>query len=397
MIIESAWSAGIMKGAGMTRKFFTEEHDIFRDAFRRYLKKEVEPYIDEWEEKRDVPRSAWKGLGEQGFLCPWVDEAFGGSGAGFEYAVIINEELTRVGANGFQVGLHSDIIVPYIDSFGSDEQKRRWLPGCCTGDLLTAIAMTEPGAGSDLQGIRTKAVREGDDFILNGQKTFISNGSCCDLVIVVVRTDPEAQPPHKGISLIVVEDGTPGFIKARRLEKMGLHSADTSELFFEDCRVPASNLLGRENMGFAYLMQKLQRERLIVSIQAQTAAEVMLEKTVEYCRTREAFGRPIGSFQHNTFKLAEMATEVELGRTFINALVSNHLEGRDITRKVSMAKWWIAEMANRVAYHGVQLHGGYGYMEEYPICRWYRDIRASSIYAGTSEVMKQVIGKSMGF
>ena len=381
----------------MSRNIYSEEHEIFRDAFRKYVRNEVAPYLEEWEEKGEVPREAWQGLGEQGFLCPWLEEQYGGSGVGFEYSVIIIEELSRIRADGFQVALHSDIIAPYINSFGSQAQKKRWLPGCATGDVLLAVAMTEPGAGSDLQAMRTKAVRDGDSYVISGQKTFISNGVSCDLVIVACKTDPEAVPAHKGFSLLLVEDGSPGFTKGKKLKKMGLYCADTAELYFEDCRVPKENLLGEENQGFFHLMQKLQQERLVCAIQAQVAAETMLDLTIKYCKEREAFGKPIGRFQHNAFKIVEMATEMELGRTFINDLIADHMEGESITRKVSMAKWWVAEMANRVAYDCVQLHGGYGYMEEYPICRWYRDIRASSIYAGTTEIMKTIIAKGLGF
>ena len=380
----------------MSRNIYSEEHEIFRDAFRKYVRNEVAPHIEEWEEKGEVPREAWQGLGKQGFLCPWIEEQYGGSDVGFEYSVIIIEELSRIRGDGFQVALHSDIIAPYINSFGSESQKKRWLPGCAAGDVLLAVAMTEPGAGSDLQAMRTKAVRDGDSYVISGQKTFISNGVSCDLVIVACKTDPEAAPAHKGMSLILVEDGSPGFTKGKKLKKMGLYCSDTAELYFEDCRVPKENLLGEENKGFFYLMQKLQQERLVCAIQAQVAAETMLDMTIEYCKEREAFGKPIGRFQHNTFKIVEMATEVELGRTFIDDLAADHIEGKDITRKVSMAKWWVSEMANRVAYDCVQLHGGYGYMEEYPICRWYRDIRASSIYAGSTEIMKTIIAKGLG-
>jgi len=380
----------------MGRNVYTEEHDIFKSTFRKYLEKEVVPYLEEWEEEGGVPRSAWKKMGEQGFLCPWLEEKYGGSEADFQYSIIINQELSRIGANEFSVGLHSDVVAPYIHTYGSEEQKEKWLPQCTTGDILLAIAMTEPGAGSDLQSIRTKAIKDGDSYVVNGQKTFITNGFCCDLAIVVCITDPDVKPAHKGISLLAVEAGTPGFNKGRKLKKMGLRFQDTSELFFEDCRVPRENLIGEEGKGFIYLMEKLQQERLVVVSRAQAAAEVMLEQTIAYCKEREAFGQPISSFQHNSFKIVEMATEIELGRTFFNDLLADHLEGKDIVKKVSMAKWWIAEMANRVAYDCVQLHGGYGYMEEYPICKWYRDIRASTIYAGTTEIMKTVIAKRMG-
>ncbi|MBW1817201.1 MAG: acyl-CoA dehydrogenase family protein, partial [Deltaproteobacteria bacterium] len=376
----------------MSRDIYGEEHQIFRETFRKYVRNEIVPHLEEWEEKREIPRSAWKQFAEQGFLCPWLEEKYGGSEVGFEYSAIMIEELTRARADGLQVPLHSDIIAPYIHSFGSEEQKKRWLPGSATGDILLAVAMTEPGTGSDLQAIRTKADRDGDAYVLNGQKTFISNGICCDLVIVVCKTDTKAVPAHKGISLIAVEAGTPGFVKGQKLKKMGMNSADTAELYFEDCRVPKDNLIGEEGQGFSYLMYKLQQERLVVVLQCQAAAEAMLDLTVRYCKEREAFGQPIGQFQHNTFKLVEMATEIELGRTFVDDLLADHIEGKEIIKKVSMAKWWLAEMANRVAAHCVQLHGGYGYMEEYAICKWYQDIRASTIYAGTTEIMKTIIG-----
>ncbi len=380
----------------MARDMYSEEHEIFRSTFRRYLEGEVVPHLEEWEEKREVPRSAWKRMGENGFLCPWLEEKYGGSEADFRYSVIMAEEMSHVRAMAFSTSLHSDIVVPYIHEYGTEEQKEKWLPGCTTGDIVTAIAMTEPGAGSDLQAIRTRAVNHGESYVLNGQKTFISNGHCCDLVIVVCKTDPDAKPAHRGISLVAVEAGTPGFVKGKKLKKMGLDFQDTAELIFEDCVVPRENLIGQEGRGFVYLMAQLQQERLMVAIRVQSAAETMLEETIKYCKEREAFGRPISQFQHNTFKIVEMATEVELGRTFLNDLIADHIEGKDIVKKVSMAKWWIAEMANRLAYTCVQLHGGYGFMEEYPICKWYRDIRASTIYAGTTEIMKTVIAKMMG-
>jgi len=380
----------------MSRNIYSEEHEIFRETFRKFVQNEVAPNIEEWEEKGQVPRSAWKKMGEQGFLCPWLEEKYGGSGVGFEYSVIILEELSRVRADGFQLMLHTNVVAPYIDTYGSEEQKERWLPGCATGDIILAVGMTEPDAGSDLQAIRTKAVKDGDSYVINGQKTFISNGISCDLVVLVCKTDTEVKPAHKGISLMAVEDGTPGFIKGRKLEKMGFKMSDTAELLFEDCRVPRENLLGEEGRGFVYLMEKLQEERLCVVIQSQVAAETMLEMTIAYCKERQAFGQPIGSFQHNSFKIVKMATEIELGRTFVDDLTADHLEGKDIVKKVSMAKWWTGEMANRVAYDCVQLHGGYGYMEEYPICQWYRDVRGAPIWAGTTEVMKGIIGKMMG-
>ncbi len=378
----------------MERKLFKEEHVIFRDSLTKFLDKEISPQFEQWEKDGIVSRDAWKKMGENGFLCPWLEEKYGGPGADFLYSVVICEELFYRGITGLVAPLHSDIIVPYIHSFGSEEQKLKWLPGCASGETLTAVAMTEPNTGSDLAAIRTTAIRDGDHYILNGQKTFISIGILSDLVIVVAKTDTKAG--HKGVSLVCVEAGTPGFSRGRNLEKMGWHSQDTAELVFEDCRIPVSNLLGEEGKGFYYLMQKLQQERLVASMMAQSMAEAMLDMTVKYCKERMIFGSSVSSFQHNTFKIVEMATEIELGRTFMDSLIVDHMAGKDITKKVSMAKAWIPELANRVAYHCVQLHGGYGYMEEYPICRFARDARVIAIFAGTTEVMKVIIGRMMG-
>jgi len=378
----------------LLEKIYTEEHRIYRDSLRKYLEKNVVPNVEEWENNGIVPKQAWLDLGAQGFLCSWLPEEYGGSGVGFEYCVMMIQEMTRTNQLGFVAPLHSDVVVPYIYSYGTEEQKQKWLPGCATGDIITAVAMTEPETGSDLAAIRTTAVKDGDDYIINGQKTFISNGILCDLVIVAVKTGA-ADDPHAGLSLVVVEDGTPGFIKGRNLDKIGMHSQDTAEMFFEDCRVPQANLLGEEGGGFKYLMEKLQQERMVSAWGSQTMAELALEYTVDYTKTRTAFGRPISRFQHNAFKLAEMATEVELGRTFLEVLTLDHIEGKNIVKKVSMAKYWIAEMANRIAQQGVQLHGGYGYMEEYPIARLFRDVRVQTIFAGTSEVMKLIISRMM--
>jgi len=378
----------------MSRAIFQEEHVIFQDAFRKFLSKEVQPFIEQWEEDHIVPKEAWKKMGAAGFLCPWIDERYGGVGADFIYDVIINEELNSIGAFGLHAVLHNDIIVPYINDYGNEDQKQRWLPGCVSGDVITALAMTEPDAGSDLAAIKTTAVRKGGHYIINGQKTFISNGINGNLVIVVAKT--QANLGYKGMSLICVEEGSVGFQRGRKLDKMGWHSQDTAELVFEDCRVPESCLLGDENKGFYYLMASLQRERLVTAITAQRVAEAMLDMTVKYCKERFIFGKPVCAFQHNTFKIVEMATEIELGRTFIESLIMDYVNGKDITKKVSMAKYWICEMANRVAYHCVQLHGGYGYMEEYPICRFARDIRVFPIFAGSTEVMKVILGRMMG-
>ncbi len=380
----------------LLEKHYTQEHQIFRESIRRYFEREVTPRVEEWERAGIVPKSVWKDFGSQGFLCPWLPEAYGGVGADLLYSLISMEEGAKTRFSGFLFFLHSDIIVPYLESFGSEGQKRRWLPGCASGDIITAIAMTEPGTGSDLAAIRTTAVRDGDHYVINGQKTFISNGINCGLVIVVAKTDPAAKPAHAGFSLIVVEDGTLGFEKGRNLEKIGFHSQDTAEMAFTDCRVPAENLLGQEGRGFYCLMKKLQQERLVAAIGAQVMAEEALRLTIDFAKTREAFGKPIGRFQYLAFELAKLATDVELGRTFMESLILDHMEGREIVQKVSMAKYWIAEMLNRVVERGVQFHGGYGYMEEYPIARLFRDARVYTIFAGTSEIMLLIISRGLG-
>jgi acyl-CoA dehydrogenase len=376
--------------------YLTPEVEEFRRSFRAFVEAEVTPQISAWEKAGAPSREFWRGMGRHGFLCPWLSERDGGPDAPFGFSVVICEELGRTGAMGVQtaVAVHSDITTPYLADLAEGDLRARWLAGAAGGDIVTAIAMTEPGAGSDLAAVRTTAVRDGDHFVINGQKTFITNGISCDLVIVVAKTDPKAK--HSGISLIVVEDGTPGFVKARKLEKMGQHAGDTAELFFEDGRVPAGQLLGAEGQGFRYLMQNLQRERLMIGIAAQAAAEQMLAKAVAYARDREVFGQKVASFQHNAFKIVERATEVEIGRTFLDALIDEFMAGVDITRRVSMAKWWLSDMANRVAYDAVQLHGGYGYMAEYPIARDYVDVRAMPIYAGSNEVMKLIVARMMG-
>lgn len=380
----------------MKAAFNTEEHDLFRKALRKMLDKEAYPHFNQWESDREIPRDFWLKMGENGFLCPWVDEEYGGLGLDFSYSMILIEELERVG-QGLAGGicLHSDIVSPYISMFGTEQQKKKWLPGCISGDLITAIAMTEPGAGSDLAGVKTTARREGDFYILNGEKTFITNGLTADLAVVVCKTDLQAKPAHKGISLLVVERGTEGFSRGKKLDKIGIHSGDTGELIFEDAKVPAGNLLGEEGKGFYYLMQNLQQERLIVAIQCQIEAEEMLRITMDYVKKRKAFGQSISKFQNTQFKIAEMATEIDLGRTYVNQLTARHLSEEEIVKEVSMAKWWVSEMAKRVAAECLQLHGGYGYMEEYEIARRYRDIPVASIYAGSTEIMKTIIAKKL--
>ncbi|WP_462408705.1 acyl-CoA dehydrogenase family protein [Neobacillus sp. Marseille-QA0830] len=380
----------------MKHPYLNEDHEIFRKSLRKFLEKEAYPFYEQWEEDRMIPRALWRKMGEQGFLCPDVEEKYGGSGGDWGFNVIINEELERVGSGLVGMGLHSDIVIPYITAYGTEEQKHRWLPKCVTGEIITAIAMTEPGTGSDLANIKTTAKLEGDHYIVNGQKTFITNGIQSDLVVVVVKTDPQAVPKHKGISLLVIERDTPGFSRGRKLNKVGLHCQDTAELIFEDCRVPKENLLGEEGKGFLYLMEKLQQERLLVAICAQTASEVMLQLTIDYVKSREAFGKPISQFQNTQFKIVEMAADVQMGRAFLDQLIAEHMEGQNVVTKVSMAKWKLTDIAKRIASESMQLHGGYGYMEEYEIARRFRDIQVSSIYAGTNEIMKTIVAKNLG-
>ncbi|SEH49263.1 acyl-CoA dehydrogenase [Halobacillus karajensis] len=380
----------------MKGPYITEEHEILRKSLRKFLEKEAYPFYNEWEKAGKVPRGFWKKLGEQGYLCPWVGEEYGGFGADFGYSVVLNEELEKVGTGLIGVGLHNDIVVPYLEAYGTDEQKKRWLPKCTTGECITAIAMTEPGAGSDLASIRTTAIEKEGAYILNGEKTFITNGIQADLVIVVCKTDPKAVPPHKGISLLVVERDTPGFLSGKKLEKIGLHSQDTSELIFEDAKVPKRNLLGQQGEGFYYLMNQLQQERLIVGIGAIAACERMLELTIDYVKERKAFGRSIASFQNTQFKIAELQTEVNIGRTFLDRTIESHMQGEDVVKEVSMAKWWTTDLVKKVAVECMQLHGGYGYMEEYEIARRFRDAPVTAIYAGSNEIMKTIIAKKIG-
>lgn len=380
----------------MEHLYLTEDHEIFRRGFRKFLEKEALPYYDEWEAKRLIPREFWQKMGSWGFLCPCIEEEYGGCGADWGYAVVIIEELERIGSSTVGISLHNDIVVPYITAYGSQEQKEKYLPGCASGEIITAIAMTEPGAGSDLANIRMSAIHDGEDYVLNGEKIFITNGIQADLILLACKTDLHAVPAHKGISLMLVERGTPGFSRGRKLEKIGLHAQDTAELVFEDCRVPAVNLLGEEGQGFKYLMEKLQQERLLVTLGSQVAAEEMLKMTIDYVKSREAFGQAISKFQHTQFIIAEMATEIEIGRAFVDQLVAEHMAGKNIVTKVSMGKWWHTEMAKRVAAQCLQLHGGYGYMEEYKIARRYRDIPVMAIYAGTNEIMKLIIAKNLG-
>jgi acyl-CoA dehydrogenase len=378
------------------RTLFSEEHDLFRRSFRQFVEREIKPSQERWNRDGIVDREAWRSAGKQGFLCAWLGEEYGGPGGDFLHAVVIMEELAYAYESGFAMSLHSDIVVPYIHGFGTEEQKKRWLPGCASGDIVTAIAMTEPGTGSDLAALQTTAVRDGDHYVLNGAKTFISNGLLCDLCIVAAKTDLDPENAHRGITLFVVEAGTRGFQKGKKLAKMGMASQDTAELFFEDCRVPAGDRLGPEGSGFIALMNKLQQERLCVAVGAQAAAEQVLVDTIAYVKERKAFGRPISKFQNTRFKLAECATKVEVGRAFLDRLLCEHMAGKHLVKECSMAKLWQTEMLNEVVDECLQFFGGYGYMLEYPVTRAYMDARVQRIYAGTNEIMKIIIAKQMG-
>lgn len=378
------------------RSGMTQEHEIFRKSLRKFLEKFAKPHLDEWEENKEIPKSFWRKLGNEGYLCSYIGEEYGGLEADFWYSVIIDEELERLMSGFIGISLHNDIVVPYINTFGTEQQKEKWLPKCVTGEYITAIAMTEPGAGSDLANIKTTAKKEGDHYILNGEKTFITNGIFSDLVIVAVKTDTAIRPTYKGISLLVVERDTPGFKRGKKLDKIGLHSQDTAELIFEDALVPVGNLLGEEGKGFYYLMEKLQQERLIVAICAQISSEVMIEETIKFVKNRKAFGKSVGQFQNTQFKIAEMVTDTVMSKSFLYDLIEQHIDGLDVVTSVSMAKWKITDTAKKIAAECMQLHGGYGYMEEYSLARRYRDIPVMSIYAGSNEIMKVIIAKNLG-
>jgi len=335
-------------------------------------------------------------MGEEGFLGACAPEEYGGAGADFLYDAIVIEELAWIRAHALMMSLHSGICMPYLIHYASKEQKQKYLPGAIAGEILLGIAMTEPGTGSDLANIQTTALRDGDAYVLNGSKTFISNGQIGDLFIVVAKTDPDVDPPHRGISLLLVDGDTPGFVRGRKLDKLGLHGQDTSEIFFQDCRVPAQNLLGQEGRGFSMLMQQLQQERLCIAVSSVASCRRALEDTIEYVKQRHAFGRPIATFQNTQFKLVELATQVEIGQAFVDKLLVAHVRGDDIVSEVSMAKWWTTDLQKHLTGECLQLHGGYGFMTEYPISTDYADAAVQSIYAGSNEIMKVIIARRLG-
>jgi len=376
------------------RTLFTPEHETFRDSVRRFLQAEVKPHDEKWQEQGYADKSVWKKAGENGFLCMSMPEQYGGSGADKLFSMVLMEEQARINNSSLGWGLHSEIVAPYLLNYGSEALKKKYLPKMASGEMIGAIAMSEPGAGSDLQSVKTSAVRKGDKYIVNGSKTFITNGWNCDLVIVVAKTDPAKGA--KGTSLVVVDTSMQGFAKGKRLKKMGLKGQDTAELFFDNVEVPAENLLGQENNGFIYLMQELPWERMQIAIAAAAKCEAALGWTIAYVNDRKAFGKPVSSFQNTRFKLAEAATEVQVMRVFVDRCMELLLEKKLDTATASMAKYWASDMEGKVLDECLQLHGGYGFMWEFPISQAYVDARVQRIYGGTNEIMKEVISRSLG-
>ncbi|WP_054826582.1 acyl-CoA dehydrogenase family protein [uncultured Rhodococcus sp.] len=378
----------------MERTLFEPEHELFRESYQKFLAQHVAPNHEKWEEQNIVDRDVWVEAGKQGFLGTAVPEEFGGGGVkDFRYNAIITEETTKGGFSGIGFTLHNDVVAPYLLELTNEEQKQRWLPGFASGELISAIAMTEPGTGSDLQGIKTKAVRDGDHWVLNGSKTFITNGINADIIIVVACTDPDKGA--QGFSLLVVERDMPGFERGRNLDKIGMKAQDTAELSFTDVRVPAANLLGEEGMGFFYLMKNLPQERLSIAVVAAAAMESVLESTIQYCRDRKAFGKSIGSFQNTRFVLAELATETTAVRVLVDKFIEQLNAEKLTVQEAAMAKWWTTEAQVKLIDRCLQLHGGYGYMKEYPVAKAYMDSRVQTIYGGTTEIMKEIIGRSL--
>ena len=381
----------------MRRDIFSDEHELFRGQFQRFAEAEIVPRIDEWNAQGSSDRRTWQRMGEEGFLGANAPEKYGGAGADFIYDAIVMEELAYMRAHALMMSLHSDICLPYLTAYGTEAQKEKYIPGAVAGEVILGIAMTEPSTGSDLANVQSTAIRDGDEYVVNGSKTFISNGQIGDLFVVVAKTDPAADPPHRGISLLLVESSAPGFVRGRKLDKLGLVGQDTSELFFQDCRVPVENLLGgEEGRGFYQLMQNLQQERLCIAVSSIASCRRAVDDTVHYVKERKAFGKPIAGFQNTQFKLAEMATEVEVGQAFVDRLLVAHVRGDEIVSEVSMGKWWASDLQKRVTSECLQLHGGYGFMKEVPISMDYADAAVQSIYAGTNEIMKVIIARRMG-
>ncbi|MEX0581258.1 MAG: acyl-CoA dehydrogenase family protein [Mycobacterium sp.] len=383
------------KAVNYSRTLFEPEHELFRESYRAFLDKHVAPNHEQWEKDKVVDRGVWLEAGKQGFLSMAVPEEYGGGGnPDFRYNTIVCEETVAGRYSGLGFSLHNDVVAPYLLELTTREQKERWLPQFSTGEMITAIAMTEPGTGSDLQGIKTRAVREGDHYVLNGSKTFITNGINADLIIVVAQTNPEKGA--QGFSLLAVERGMEGFERGRHLDKIGMDAQDTAELSFTDVRVPVENRLGEEGMGFIYLMQNLPQERISIAIMAAAAMESVLEETIAYVGERKAFGKPIGSFQNSRFLLAELSTEATAVRIMVDEFIRLHLDGKLTAEQAAMAKWWTTEAQVRLVDRCLQLHGGYGYMREYSVAKAFLDARVQTIYGGTTEIMKEIIGRSLG-
>ena len=380
----------------MQREIFSDEHDHFRAEFRRFAEAEIVPHLAEWNRAGVSDKSAWRKMGEAGFLGTNAPEAYGGGGVDFLFDAVVMEELAYLRAHALQVSVHSQICMPYIATYGSEAQKEKYLTRAIRGECVLAIAMTEPGAGSDLANIQTRAIRDGDEYVINGTKTFISNGQNCGCVIVVAKTDPDASPPHAGVSLILIDGDAPGFERGRNLPKLGLKGQDTSELFFNDCRVPAENILGQEGQGFKMLMAKLQQERLCIGVGSIASCRRSLDDTLAYVKERKAFGKPIAEFQNTQFKLAELASQVEIGQAFVDKLLVAHVRGDELVSEVSMAKWWTTDLQRKLSAECLQLFGGYGFMNEYPISQDYADAAVQTIYGGSNEIMKVIIARKLG-
>jgi alkylation response protein AidB-like acyl-CoA dehydrogenase len=374
------------------RAFASEDYDLFRDQVRRFFERELTPHLERWEEQGEIDRDFWRKAGEAGLLCPNISPDYGGLGLDFGYNAVIDEELGYVGSTA-GISLHSDIVAPYIEAYGSDALKRHWLPRMISGETPTAIAMTEPGAGSDLQGIKTTAIADGDNYVVNGSKTYITNGQQAELIIVVAKTDPAEGA--KGTSLILVEADRDGFARGRNLDKIGLHGQDTSELFFQDVRVPRSNLLGAEGMGFAYLMNQLPQERLSIAVGAQAVAQRAYDEAVKFTKERKAFGRTVFEFQNTRFTLADLNAKIQVGWAHLDWALARHVAGKLTPAEASAAKLWHTELQWEVCDASLQLHGGAGYMNEYLIARLWRDARVTRIFGGTNEIMKEVIGRAI--
>ncbi|MGE7760157.1 acyl-CoA dehydrogenase family protein [Peribacillus sp. NPDC097895] len=380
-----------------SRSFLTEEHLFFKQSFRDFLNKEAVPFYDQWEKEGGIPHSFWKKLGDNGFLCPWIDTEFGGLGIDFGYSVVLAEELETVGRDLGGISLHSDVVAPYISSFGTIDQKQKYLPKFITGDLISAVAMLEPGLDSELANIQTTAIKKDGYYIVNGAKTCITNGFKADLMIVACKTALDDVPSYDGISLLLIDNDTPGFSRGRKFEKGGQVSSDTADLFFDDAIVPVGNLLGEEGKGLSYIMQKLQQERLMCAIQNIVTAKDMFHLTMNHIKEREAFGKKKNQCKNIQFTIAEVATDIQLGRTFIDDLICKHMDGENIFTEVSMAKYWITEMSKRISEKCMQLHDAYGTMSNYKITRKYRDIPVTTIYTGSDEIVKILITKNIGF